>query len=62
MNKKISDLKKNGDDAVDLINEMKEYSLSIKNKDLELSNIESDLESKILYIPNIIHHTVPIGS
>ena len=62
LNKKISDFKKNGDDAVDLINEMKEYSLSIKNKDLELSNIESDLESKILYIPNIIHHTVPIGS
>ncbi len=62
LNKKISDLKKNGDDAADLINEMKEYSLSIKNKDIELSNIESDLESKILYIPNIIHHTVPIGS
>ena len=36
LNKKISDFKKNGDDAGDLINEMKEYSLSIKNKDIEL--------------------------
>ena len=61
LNKEISILKKNGDNAGSLIEEMKDYSITIKNIDLDLLDIETDLQKKLLYIPNVIHPSVPIG-
>ena len=61
LNKNISELKKNNQNPSDLIDEMKEYSLSIKDIDNNLNVIISDLNNSLLYVPNIIHESVPIG-
>ena len=61
LNKNISELKKNNQNPSDLIDEMKEYSLSIKDIDSNLNVIISDLNNSLLYVPNIIHESVPIG-
>ena len=61
LNKNISELKKNNQNPSDLIDEMKEYSLSIKDIDNNLNVIISNLNNSLLYVPNIIHESVPIG-
>ena len=61
INSNISDKKKNNEDISHLVNEMKDYSMKIKDIDKNLNNIISNLNNKLLYIPNIIHESVPIG-
>ena len=56
LNKKIS-LKK---DIEENINSMRTISVDIKEYDAELNNIIKEINNKILYIPNIIHDSVPI--
>ena len=61
INKDISELRKNNEDISKLVNNMKEVSIQIKEFDSELSNINKKLKSKLLYIPNLPHESVPLG-
>tara|TARA_B110000263_G_scaffold121858_1_gene105979 strand:+ start:3410 stop:4666 length:1257 start_codon:yes stop_codon:yes gene_type:complete len=63
LNKEIS--KNRNDNSVDissLINDMKEISIEIKNLDKSLISVNDNLNKQLLYVPNIMHKTVPRGS
>ncbi len=57
----IANLKKQGKDATDLIEEMRKVSDEIKAIDAELKKVETELENLLLWLPNIPHSSVPIG-
>lgn len=57
----IANLKKQGKDATELIEEMRKVSDEIKAIDSELRRVELELENFLLWVPNIPHHSVPIG-
>ena len=61
INKDISELRKNNEDISKLVNNMKEVSIQIKEFDSELSDINKNLKSMLLYIPNLPHESVPLG-
>jgi len=61
VSKEIAKLKSQGADCDDKILYMKEVSSKIKESDRELSDIEKRINNDLLYIPNIIHDSVPIG-
>ncbi|NPV27851.1 MAG: serine--tRNA ligase [Firmicutes bacterium] len=54
--------KKSGQDAQELIIEMREVSQRIKNLDDEIKELENELEKVLLTIPNIPHESVPAGA
>ena len=58
INKEIS--QKNNIDSN--INKMRELSSEIKLLDKELNNLLESINNNLLYIPNVIHETVPIGN
>ena len=63
LNKEISKNRNdNTKDISSLIKEMKEISIDIKDLDKSLVSINDTLSKQLLYIPNIIHKTVPIGT
>lgn len=53
--------KRNKEDATELINQMGSVSEQLKQLSAELSEVESALEVKLLWIPNVPHPSVPIG-
>ncbi len=57
----ISQLKREKKDASGRIEEMREVSQRIKNLDQKLAGIEEDFREFLLHIPNIPHHSVPVG-
>ncbi len=57
----IANLKKRGEDASELIEEMRKVSDEIKKIDSELKEVEMQLENLLLWIPNIPHESVPVG-
>ena len=57
----ISRLKKDGEDAGTLIAEMRSTSQKIKELDDKLGDIDKKLHQKLLFVPNILHKTTPIG-
>ena len=57
----IAKMKKDGRDASAIITEMKVMSDRIKSLDTELSKIGAELNTKLLYIPNIPNESVPVG-
>ncbi len=57
----IAKMKKDGRDASAIITEMKVMSDRIKSFDIELSKIDAELNTKLLYIPNIPNESVPVG-
>ncbi|MFW5885953.1 MAG: serine--tRNA ligase [Halanaerobium sp.] len=59
---KIGELKRNGEDASDLISEMQDVSARIKELDQEVAEVEAELNDLLLAIPNIPHDSVPVGS
>lgn len=59
--KEIAELKKAHQNADDKILAMKEVSDKIKFLDEELSQIEKDILDIQIFIPNMLHSTVPIG-
>jgi len=61
VSKEIAKLKSQGADCDDKILYMKEVSSKIKESDKELSDLEKRINNDLLYIPNIIHDSVPIG-
>lgn len=61
VSKQIGVLKKNGEDATEIMAEMKKLSADIKAKDEEISKLESDIREVLLGIPNIPADHVPEG-
>ncbi len=61
VSKQIGVLKKNGEDATEIMAEMKKLSADIKAKDEEISKLESDIRDVLLGIPNIPAEHVPEG-
>ncbi|MBS83148.1 MAG: serine--tRNA ligase, partial [Gammaproteobacteria bacterium] len=61
LNQNISSLIKNKEDASSIILDMKNISQKIKELDQNLTKTNAELNEKILYVPNNIHPTVPIG-
>lgn len=59
---KIGELKRNGEDASDLIAEMQDVSARIKELDQKIAEVEEKLNDLLLAIPNIPHESVPVGS
>ena len=61
VSKEIAKLKSEGVDCNDKILYMKEVSNQIKESDKEVSKLEDKINNCLLYVPNIIHDSVPIG-
>lgn len=57
----VGQMKKSGQDASAIIAEMKLVSDQISEYDSRLRSIDDDLESILLYVPNLPHHSVPVG-
>ena len=57
----IAKMKKEGKDAAPVIAGMKKVSDRIKALDEELAKVDADLNTKLLYLPNIPHPSVPVG-
>ncbi|WP_027309181.1 serine--tRNA ligase [Caloramator sp. ALD01] len=57
----IAKLKKAGQNADELLKEMKELSDKIKEYDAELSKVEEEINYLLLRIPNVPHKDVPKG-
>jgi seryl-tRNA synthetase len=62
VSQKIADMKKNGEDASQLIDEMKKVSAEIKVKDSELSGIEEELTPFLMVVPNMPDESVVVGT
>ncbi|MDX9872541.1 MAG: serine--tRNA ligase [Clostridia bacterium] len=61
VSEQIGILKKNGQNADDLMQEMKAVSQQIKDWDEEIRGIDEKLQTLMLRIPNVPHETVPAG-
>lgn len=57
----IAELKKAGEDAQNLVLEMREVSGSIKTLDKTLAEIEKEVSDILLQVPNLPHESVPVG-
>ncbi len=57
----IAELKRNKQDASDVIAEMRNLSDTIKAKTEALRQIENQINDILIFIPNIPHKSVPIG-
>ena len=57
----IAAMKKRGEDALNIIAEMKEVSSEIKEKEKERPGILEELNSLLMVIPNIPDESVPVG-
>ncbi|WP_031516367.1 serine--tRNA ligase [Desulfofalx alkaliphila] len=62
VSQEVGRLKKSGQPAEDLVQEMRQVSQSIKEIDEQIRAIEEQLQQIILNIPNIPHESVPIGA
>jgi len=61
LSQKVSQLKKEGKPADDIINRTREISQSIKTMDEELKTLELSLKKELDFIPNLPHSSVPVG-
>ncbi|MBW1887358.1 MAG: serine--tRNA ligase, partial [Deltaproteobacteria bacterium] len=61
VSEEIAGMKKRGEDASEIIREMKKVSKEIKERETELSGIMDQLNNLIMIIPNIPHESVAIG-
>jgi len=59
--KEIAELKKRGEEPVELLGQMKELSSRVKDFDQDLQKIHADLNELLLQVPNIPHDSVPVG-
>jgi seryl-tRNA synthetase len=53
--------KKAGEDAGEMMAQMREVSAAIKEKDKSLGQLDADIREILLGIPNIPHESVPVG-
>lgn len=58
----IAKLKREGKDASDLLKEMQGLAEKIKQMEVKASEADEVVRQKLLVLPNILHHTVPVGS
>jgi seryl-tRNA synthetase len=58
---KIPQMKKSGEDTTQIFSEMKTVSDKISEMDTQLRDIESQLNSILMYIPNLPHSSVQVG-
>jgi seryl-tRNA synthetase len=61
VSKQIAEMKRAKEDAESAIIEMREVGDKIKEFDTELTQVEEELNTILLHIPNIPHESVPIG-
>ena len=61
VSEEIAAMKKRGEDASNIIEEMKHVSSEIKQKEAELSGTQNELDQLLMIIPNVPHRSVPIG-
>lgn len=61
VSEKIAAIKKNGEDAEDLMTEMREVGGRIKTLDLHLTENEEKINQILFGLPNLPHASVPIG-
>ncbi|MBQ0078479.1 MAG: serine--tRNA ligase, partial [Eubacterium sp.] len=61
VSKQIGVLKKNGEDATEIMAEMKELREEIKAKDEEISKLEAEIKDVLLGIPNVPADFVQVG-
>ena len=61
VSQEVGRLKKAGQNADDIVAEMKQVSEDIKRLDEQLRNIDEDLNELILWVPNLPHPSVPVG-
>ena len=61
VNDEIADMKKRGVDASEVIEEMKQVSSDIKEREKGLARFEEELDELLMVIPNIPHESVAIG-
>ncbi len=59
---RIAELKKAGQDAANVIKEMRDLGDSIKKQSDALRDVENKIYEIQIRIPNIPHHSVPVGS
>jgi seryl-tRNA synthetase len=62
VSQQIADMKKQGQDASDLLREMKSVSAEIKEKEAGLASIEEELTPFLMLIPNMPDESVVIGT
>jgi seryl-tRNA synthetase len=62
VSEEIAAMKKMGEDASEVIAEMKQVSLAIKEKEKEVSQFVEELNELLMVIPNMPHDSVPIGA
>lgn len=62
VSEEIGCLKKSGKDTKEMVQEMRDLSRQIKERDEEIKIIEEKLQNILLNIPNIPHQSVPVGS
>jgi seryl-tRNA synthetase len=58
---RIAGMKKAGEDATELMADMRDVSAAIKEKDKTLGELDADIREILLGIPNIPHASVPVG-
>lgn len=62
VSEQIGIMKKEGQDAENLVKEMRAVSQQIKEMDEEIRQIDEELTALVMTIPNIPHSTVPVGA
>ena len=60
--KLIPQYKKEGKDVKKLLDELKVLSQQISDEEKEVKEIEESISEKLLYVPNVPHKDIPIGS
>ncbi len=61
VSEQIAEMKKKGQDAEELVREMREVSARIKELDRMLAESEDMVQNILLNLPNIPHESVPVG-
>ncbi len=61
VSQQIAEMKKSGQDADDLVKEMREVGNTIKELENSLSTLDDVLKKLLLRIPNIPHSSIPVG-
>jgi len=62
VSEEIGRLKKAGNDAQDMVLEMRELNQQIKSYDDEVRSIEEKMQVFLMHIPNVPHESVPVGN
>ncbi len=59
--REVGRIKREGGDASAIMEEMRQVGARIKELEGELRSVESELQAMLLQVPNIPHHSVPVG-